>query len=192
MDLKNDTDESFDEIEESDDTDWKAETNKLREKAIRQRDKTKELRSKISELEGKITEFDKKLPEKKEKKSDEFGLLEKAFLKSSGYNDAEEIELFKKWKDDTGKSIDELVDHPFVKAEIENFRTAKKNQLATSNIKGDGSGESNTKGDPNYWISKMDDQHNFPEDLPKDRKLRSAIANKLMQQQEEGKKFYND
>jgi predicted nuclease with TOPRIM domain len=191
MTEKNDSssDESFDEIEESDETDWKAETTKLREKAIRQRDKTKELRSKISELETKVTGFEKKPTEKK---SDDFGLLEKAFLRSSGYNDAEEIELFKKWKDDTGKPIDELVDHPFVKAEIENLRIAKKNQLATSNIKGDGSGESDVKSTPDYWIAKMDDQHNFPDDLPKGRKLRASIAHKLMEQQESGKKFYND
>src|SRR3990167_9488834 len=124
-------------------------------------------------------------------KTDEFGLLEKAFLRSSGYNDPDEFEVFKKWSKDTGKSIDLLVDHPFIKAEIETLRTTKANQAATSNVSGQ-SGTGGDKNSPEYWVAKIDSGQVRPEDLPEDRKLRAAIMKKKMASTKDGRKFYNE
>ena len=156
-------------------------------------DRNKQLfeRTKKAETELKELRFTKETEQKKSKKSDEFGLLEKAFLGSRGVIAQDEIELFRKWSDDTKKSIDELVDHPFVKAELETLRTTKANQTATSNIKGE-SNASTAKDDPDYWIAKMDDQRRFPDDLPQDYKLRAKIMERLLEKSQTGKQFYND
>lgn len=186
-----------------DDTfDWKSKSLELLGNQKRKNTQLKNAKAKLVEYETELTELrtlkeKNKLPEKKVEKSDEFGLLEKAFLKASGFTDAEEIELFKKWHDETNKSYDELVDHPFVKAELEQMRTAKTNKIATDNIKGeDGSNKGGAKDSPEYWIAKAttgsDGKLMFPDDLPLDRKLRAAIAEKLIEKQKVGKKFYND
>lgn len=172
------------------------------------KEKNKQLFSRAKKAEGELKEFkdkfsimEKEISELKEKpktkKSDDFGLLEKAFLKASGIIDLEEIELVKKWHEDTKKPVDELVDHPFVKAELEQLRTAKANQTATSDIKGEGGSGGGAKDTPEYWIAKAtinsEGKLAFPDDLPNDRKLRAKIADKLIQSQKEGgKKFYND
>lgn len=183
--------EDLDDLDDS--TDWKAKASELNErikqKGIRQRERTKALNDKISDLERRVQEL---MPAKQlEKKSDEFGLLEKAYLGSRGITDADEVELFKKWAGDTKKPIDELVNHPFVTAELEKLRTAKANAVATDNVKGE-KGASGAKDTPEYWIAKRDAKGNFPEDLPKDRKLRANIMRKLMEEAKSGKKFYNE
>ena len=184
---QNELDENFDEIQESDTTDWKSETIKLREKAIRQRERTKELRDSLREMQTKIADFEKSKPITEEPKTNEFGLLEKAFLRSAGYIDLEEIDLIKKWHQETKKSVDELIDHPFVKTEIENMRTAKANQAATSNVRGD-SGISAAKDTPGYWLAKGE----LPEKTSQNRKLRANIARAMMAKSKEGSKFYNE
>src|SRR3990167_9616863 len=129
-----DTEETKDDVEttESDDTsvNWEARFTKLKE---RQRSAKTTYESRIAELEGKIKEPVKELKETKS----EVGKLEKVFLRLAGITDPDEIELVRKWQKDTGKDIDELIDHPFVKAELEQIRQSKANKLATANIKSD-------------------------------------------------------
>lgn len=182
-----------------DTTDWKLKADELqkahREAGIRNRERTKALKEKIAELEKA------KIPEKKDKKEDkqpnEFGLLEKAFLKSSGITDSEEIELARKYYEDFGgkKQLDEIVEHPFFKAEIDKMRTAKTNATATANLKGEGGDAGKMKEDPDYWLSKAtknsEGELMFPEELPKDFKLRAAIVDKFTDSSKSNKKFYN-
>lgn len=122
-------------------------------------------------------------------KSDNFGLVEKTFLRSAGIVDAEEVELArvtaKKW----GVGIDEVVDDEDFKVKLERHRTTKSNEAATSNIKGS-QGQSQAKNSPEYWqrLGKMPTR----EDVP-DRKTRATITRQLMKNaQTGGKKFYND
>src|SRR3990167_9604155 len=107
-----DTEETKDDVEttESDDTsvNWEARFTKLKE---RQRSAKTAYESRIAELEGKV----KEVPKIEKELKSEFGLLEKAYLKASGYADPDEVEVLKKWQKDTGKGIEELVDHPFIK-----------------------------------------------------------------------------
>src|SRR3990167_9184669 len=119
MENKNELlDEEFGEIQESDDTDWKTETYKLREKAIKQREKTKELRNSLKEHEAKIAELQSS---KKETKSDNKLLerLDKMALQVAGINEADEVELFGKWKDQTGREADDIVGNSIFKKELE-------------------------------------------------------------------------
>ena len=183
---ENSSDENFDEIQATDETNWQVETTKLREKAIRQRETTKNLRDALKERDVKLAEFEKSKPVS-EKKSGDFGLLEKSYLRASGYNEPEEIALFKKWSEETGKSVDELVDHPFMKSEIESMRTSKANASATSHVQGE-SGSSGAKDTPEYYIAKG----TYPEPTSQNLKLRAAIIDKMMGDSKQGKTFYND
>ena len=200
METKNESlDEDFSEIQESDDTDWKVETSNVREKAIRQREKTKALRKALDERDAKIAELEKPKSEKKAEKSDDELLkrLDKLALKTSGINEADEVELFEKWKTDTGRDSDSIVENNIFKKELEDLRTAKANQKATSNVRGE-TGGSEIKNDPDYWIAKAtknpDGSMNFPEEMPKE--LYTKVLDKVLGNSEQsGKpsdlKFYN-
>lgn len=196
MENKNDSlDEDFSEIQESDDTDWKEESFKLREKAIRQRESTKALRESLKEKDAKIAELSK--TEKKAEKSDEelSKRLDKLALKAAGINEADEVELLEKWKTDTGRDADSIVDNNIFKKELEDIRVAKANLKATSDIKGE-SGASGAKNEPDYWIAKAtkgpDGNLLFPEEMPKE--LYTKVLAKLAASSggnSEELKFYN-
>ena len=166
-------DELGDEPEDSDTTDWKSEAQKLREKAIAQRERTKVLKARITELEK---------PKEPEKKPDD-GLLKRLdalALKVSGITADDEVELFNKWKTDTGRGADDIVGNSIFKQELEGLRTAKANQVATSDIRGE-HGESGVKNTPDYWLAKAtkgpDGNLLFPEETPKE--MYSKILSKL-------------
>ena len=192
---ENELDESFDEIEESDDTDWKSETIKLREKAIRQREKTKTLRDSLKEQEAKLAELAK--PDEKKTKSDDKLLerLDKMALQVAGITEDDEVELFNKWKTETGREADNIVGNSIFKQELESLKTAKANQKATSDIKGE-RGESGVKNTPDYWIAKATKDANgqllFSDEMPKE--LYSKVLEKLATNEpgsSEALKFYN-
>lgn len=115
-------------------------------------------------------------------------LLEKAYLRSAGINDPDEVKLAldtaKKW----GVSIDSLVDDDDFKIKLEKVRTQKSNELATSGIKG-GAGTSQAKNTPEYWIAKGTTPS--ATDVP-DRKTRVKIAKAFMANAKSSKTFYND
>lgn len=115
-------------------------------------------------------------------------LIEKAFLRSAGITDKEEVELAlttaKKWD----MSIDALVDDEDFKGKLEKHRTAKSNALATSNIRGDKGGGS-AKDTPAYWIAKGTAP---TADQVPDRKTRAVIARAMIANTKSGKKFYSD
>lgn len=130
-----------------------------------------------------------KVSTKKEKKSDdEFGLLEKTYLRSAGITDEDEVSLAKRLKKETGKDLDELIDSKYFKTELEDLRDAKASIEATSGVEGGGS-ESQAKNTPEYWKAK-----GVPptrEQVP-DRKTRAKIARAMMSSAKSGSKFYND
>ncbi len=170
-------------------TNWKEKAEELqklhREAGIRNRERTKALKDKVSLLEGSL-----KSPEKIESKNlDEFGLLQKTYLRSAGVVEEDEIELAKSIQKKTGLDWDKLVDDDYFKTKLEGLRTSKANTIATSNIKG-GQGGSNTKNTPEYWIAKGETPTR--EQVP-DRATRVKIARTMMANaRTSGKKFYND
>ena len=189
-------DEELEEIEDSDTTDWKTETYKLREKAIRQRDKTKELRSKISEYESKLEEFEKQKPEKGEKKSDEEVLkrLEKMALKMSNITADDEVELYERWKQETGRDADSILGNNIFEKELGDLRTTKAN-IQAADVKGGDGKDSTGKSDPDFWIAKATKDSNgellFPDNMPNDPKLHTAIVEKMVGSAKSNKQFYN-
>lgn len=130
-----------------------------------------------------------KVVEKKTKKdTDEIGLIEKTFLRTAGVLEDDEVELAKDVQKKTGLDWDKLVDDDYFKLKLENLRTKKANELATSGIKV-GGGSSETKNSPEYWLAKGVPP--TPEQVP-DRKTRVAIVRAFMASSKSNKKFYND
>ena len=129
------------------------------------------------------TKADKK-PEapKKSEKSDDKVLerLENMALKVSGISADDERELYSKWKESTGREADDIIGNKIFQAELADLRTAKANQEATSNVKGE-KGESGVKNTPEYWIAKAtkgaDGKLLFSDEMPKE--LYSKVLDKL-------------
>lgn len=156
-------------------------------------------RAKKSEGELKELKVEKEKPEdKKTVKPDEDILkrLDNLALKAAGINEADEVELFDKWKTDTGRDSDSIVDNSIFKKELDELRTAKANLKASSNIKGEGGEGSGIRNTPDYWIAKAtkdkDGKLLFDDATPKE--LYSQILNKLAESSGESSetlRFYN-
>jgi len=121
--------------------------------------------------------------------------LDKMALQVAGITEDDEVELFNKWKEQTRREADEIVGNSIFKQELEGLKTAKANQKATSDIKGE-QGESGVKNTPEYWIAKATKDANgnplFHDDTPKE--LYSKILEKLAKDEpgsSENLKFYN-
>lgn len=137
----------------------------------------------------------KETPEKPDDKLLE--RLDKMALQVAGINEADEVELFNKWKEQTGREADDIVGNDIFKKEIEDIRTAKANQQATSDISGGQDKSGGAKDSPDYWIAKAtkgsDGKLVFPEETPKE--LYSKILKKIAEKEpgsSENLKFYNE
>jgi len=179
-----------------DSTDWKSKADELqkkhREAGIRNRERTKALKDKIAELEKTP-----KTPEKKdEKKPDDeiMKRLENMALRIANITADDEVELFNKWTEDTGRDADAVLGNKIFQAELADIRTAKTN-AAAADVKGGDGKISEEKSDPGFWLSKAtkNDQGEvtFPDDLPNDFKLRAAIVEKMGESIKTKGEFYN-
>jgi len=175
---------------ESENVDWKAKAQELKGIAKRRATQLSKAKAKLGDYQAKIKEFTpepKSVPQ--DKKLDEFGLLQKTYLRSAGIVEEDEIELAKDLQKKTDLDWDKLVDDDYFKNKLEGLRTTKANELATAGIKGGGGGASGAKNTPEYWVAK-----GVPptvEQVP-DRKTRAIIARAMMANTKSGKKFYND
>lgn len=180
------------ETEGNESTDWKAEHKTLTEKAIRARERNKALRDQLKALQNEVESYkntSSKSSSQKEDKSDEFGLIQKTFLRSAGITASDEIELARTTAKKWGMAIDELVDDPDFQAKLAKVRTDRSNADAVSNLKG-GGGKSEAKNSPDYWLAKGVPP--TPDQIP-DRKTRATIMRAFMNNAgNKGKKFYND
>ena len=184
---------------ESDDTDWKAKAQELKGIAKRRATQLSKAKAKLGEFETKVKELTPEpKPQDKTKSGDKLlERLDKMALQVAGIKEADEVELFNKWKEDTGREADAIVGNDIFKKEIENMRTAKANQAATSDIQGGGDKSGGAKDNPDYWIAKAtkgkDGKLEFPEETPKD--LYSKILEKMSDKEPSSSgnlKFYNE
>lgn len=143
----------------------------------------------------KPKEEPKETPEKNPSDGKLLERLDKMALQVAGIKESDEVELFNKWKTETGREADSIVANDIFKKELENIRTAKANQVATSEIQGGGD-KSGAKDNPDYWIGKAtkgkDGKLEFPEETPKH--LYSKILDKLGSKEGSNGnlKFYNE
>ena len=123
--------------------------------------------------------------------------LDKMALKVSGIKEADEVELFNKWKEATGREADDIVGNEIFTKELDSLRTAKANLAATSDIKGDSGKSDGAKSNADYWIAKAtkgdDGKLRFPDETPKE--LYSKILDKMAAGEPNSSgnlKFYNE
>ena len=142
-------------------------------------------------LSKKDKKEEEKPVEKTEKSDEEFGLLELTYLKGEDIKNEDEVDFVKKELKEAGLKKDQLPKlfaNKYFKAQLEEFKSEKANEKATSDVKG-GRGTSEAKNKPEYWIAK-----GVPptrEQVP-DRKDRVVIAKAMLDNQKSGKKFYNE
>ncbi len=159
------------------------------------KDEFAKLNATIGSLKRDIKDFRKAqtdTPEKttsKDQKTEEFGLLQKSYLRAAGISKPEEVDLAiqtaKKWDMD----IDKLVDDEDFQSKLDKLRIKTSNELATSNIRS-GQGQSQAKNTPDYWIAKGEPP---TRDQVPDRSTRVKIARAMMANAKgSGKKFYNE
>ena len=158
-----------------------------------QSEKIDVLEKQVSELTGKLnrkeTKADKVEVVKEEEKSEEFGLLQKTFLRSAGITDEDEVELAQEIQKQTGLDYDRLVEDDYFISKLEKLRDSKATADATSNIKG-GKGTQEAKNTAEFWIAKGVPPSR--EDLP-DNKLRRSIGKEMWTKAKSGgKTFYNE
>lgn len=145
----------------------------------------------VGSLKRELKDLRKPKEEHTEKSStEEFGLLQKTYLRSAGIVDEDEVALAKKIKKEIGVEWDTLPDNKYFKMELDSLRTDKANAQATD-VRGGGAQGSGAKNAPEHWIAK-----GIPptvKDVP-DRKERVKIINAMVKNEKNGGggKFYNE
>ncbi len=140
----------FTEAELADETiDWKAKALEL--KGLNKRRATK--LAKIKENSSKVIEPKAPNPKKPaDSKSDEFGFAEKAYLNSLNIKGKEEHDLAKSFMEQSGKSLEDVVESKYFQSELKSYREA---QAASDAIPLDGKRSSQSSRDSvEYWINK--------------------------------------
>jgi len=163
-----------------DTTDWKAEAQKLQQKAIRQREKTKELKAKLAEKETKVEPVADKTPDK----PTDFDYGQKAFLKSYGIDGADERELVKSFMSRTGDDLDTVINDDILQAKLKSLRDAKVAKEAVPSSTGRSASAQGNKLD--YWLAKYQSSGNLAE-VPKD--LQRDVLNARLAAEEQKTKF---
>jgi len=147
---------------EDDTTDWKAEALKRQGIAKRYKSKFEKLAEKVKSKEE--SKLETKQPEEEEKK-DKLDIAQKSYLLSNGIK-KEEFDFILETMNDTGKSIDDLLESKWFKSELEDKREELKTKEAIPS--GSERSSSSARTEVDYWIAKGE--------LPADRELRSKVV----------------
>ena len=118
---------------EEDTTDWKAEAQKLRDKAIAQRERTKSLKQQLAETKKAVeiaVGSQKSPPQPKTGELDETSLL---WLEVKGIktDDSDELNLVEEWRKDSGKDVRAIYGSKAFQAELKTLRADKEVLVAT-------------------------------------------------------------
>lgn len=121
---------------------------------------------------------------------EEFGLLQKSFLRAAGYTDPEVVELAKTLSKKWDMDVDVLVEDEDFKAKAERILTTKANAKATD-VEGGSGSSGGAKNSVEYWAQKGELPSS--KDVP-DRKTRADISRELAKRSRHGSggKFYNE
>ena len=140
----------------SDKTDWKAEALKAQGIAKRWETKFK----KLQDEHGTLPKTDEDAKPQDKTQSSELDYGQKAFLKASGINGADEIALVKEHLKLSGNSLDYVIDNPYFKQSLDSLRVTKANAQAADT---GGGSTSVKKGSAQSYIDKGEEP---PRDAP--------------------------
>lgn len=174
---KNEVEESLDLPEvkegEEDATDWKAEAQKLRDKAIAQRERTKAIKAELKEAKSKLEAKPEPAPQSNEP---DYGKL--AYLHARGLSHDEDIKIVNDEASRLKLSLNEVLSMPHIQSKLKTNQEVREAQEGMPNGSKHGSG----KGikDVDYWLAKGG--------LPENQELAEKVVEARMKQ-EKGSKF---
>lgn len=164
------------EIEEGqeDTTDWKAEAQKLREKAIAQRERTKTLKQQLADAKKAVEVVAGSNKTSTQPKTGELDETQLDYLDLKGISDQDQIDLIQKVMKNSGQTLRQTLRDDYVLARLETIKKEKEVKDATpSSTKRGGSGTN----DVATALARYE-QSGF-KDLPEDFALRSAVVNAM-------------
>lgn len=157
------------------------------ESANSRREETPEARK--ARLERQLKQLQKKNPElfaqpesKKSSQSGELDYGQKAFLVANGIKDSNEIKLAQTVMQETGKTLEQVLESKYFQAELSEMREATASSNAVPKGKRSGNAASDTV---EYWLAKGE--------LPpaSERELRQKVVNAKAKKSESTAIFYN-
>ena len=160
-------------------------------------DKLKASEATIGSLKRELKDLRKSADANKEKSNDtpknqteEFGLLQKTYLRAASITEEDEIELARDIQKKIGIEWDKLVDDDYFQGKLQKLRDAKANAAAADIGRRGGAAPSGAKNTPEYWMQKGD----LPDaKTVSDRKTRVSIIQAIKdKQQNAGGTFYNE
>ncbi len=134
-------------LPDGDNVDWKAEAEKFRGMATRRGTKLAKLRTKTPPTPA-APQQNSQAP-----KNGELGYGEKAFLNSEGYKHAEDHAYVQQTMKDTGRSLEQVLSTPYVKAELERMGEERKTKAAAPSADGGRQGAP-ARNSVEYWLAK--------------------------------------
>jgi len=161
---------------EEDSTDYKAEALKFQ--GIAKRYKTKLEKSKKVEVKSEAKSETK---EELKPKSNELDYGQKAYLASQGYKSPKEMEMAHTIMKETGKTLDQVLESKYFKAEVEEMRELDKSQKASDATGKSKRSASSPSNEVEYWIAKGE--------LPTDRELRKKVIDARRKKDSRGNPF---
>lgn len=123
--------------------------------------------------------------EKKEKKSEELDYGQKAYLVAKGIENADEVAAVKSAMASSGKTLEEVLNASWFKAELKELREGKETENALpGNGKRTGASAADTV---EYWIAKGE----LPPNTADNTKLRQQVVNARMKKEKSSSQFTN-
>lgn len=160
-------------------------------------DKLKSNEATVGSLKRELKDLKKSIEAAKEttdktpkNQTEEFGLLQKTYLRAAGVVAEDEIELAKEIQKKTGIDWDKLVDDDYFQGKLQKLRDTKANTDALNIGRRGGAPPADAKNTAGFWIQKNDLPS--PKDIP-DRKKRAALIREINDtQKNSGGTFYNE
>lgn len=117
-------------------------------------------------------------------------LLQKAYLRSADIVEEDEVDLALETANKWDVSVDKLVDDEDFQVKLKKLRTNKANELATSNVRGNGGKSTEAKNTSAHWLAKGVPP--TPEQVPDSKARRAIVRDFVKAAKGGGKTFYNE
>jgi hypothetical protein len=164
--------------DQEDTTDWKAEAQKLRDKAIAQRERTKTIKTRAKEAETKLAELAKSFVKPPEPpKTGELDEMQLDYLDLKGITEAEDVKVIEDIVKKTGQTVRQALKDDYVVSKLASNKASREVKDATpSSTKRSGATSGN---DLATAIAKYEQSGFSPDALPSDFALRSQVVNAI-------------
>ena len=160
---------------EEDTTNWKAEAQKLRDKAIAQRERTKTLKLKLADKEKAIEALATGSKKAEPSNTGELNETQLDYLDLKGVSEAEDVKIIEDIVKKTGMTVRQALQDEYVKAKL----TANKTQREVKDAIPSSTKRSGQAGGNDLQLALAKYEQSGYKDLPDDFALRTAVINAM-------------